>query len=59
MITIKTNITMNTQLIYVYKIEYKIYKLFILVQKAFNNLNQSENQVKNKKLLNLMNRLLK
>ena len=59
MITIKTNITMNTQLIYVYKIEYKKYKLFIFVQKAFNNSNQSENQVKNKKLLNLMNRLLK
>ena len=56
---IKTNTTMNTQLIYLYKIEYKKYKLFIFVQKAFNNSNQSENQVKNKKLLNLMNRLLK
>ena len=56
---IKTNITMNTELIYLYKTEYKKYKLFIFYQKAFNNFNQSENQVKNKKLLNLMNRLLK
>jgi hypothetical protein len=59
MTTIKTNITMNTQLIYVYKTEYKKYKLFIFLHKAFNNFNQSENQAKIKILLNLMNRLLK
>ena len=50
---------MNTELIYLYKTEYKKYKLFIFVHKAFNNFNQSEKQVKNKKLLSLMYRLLK